>query len=370
MPFCWRGKELMTSNTLVGNVPREMAGAQTFRAYDYQAHASMARILQAFADGEEFSAFFDIFDDLIFVTEGKDGANISFYQVKTRANSAWTAAKLAHRPAKGLPPKSIIGKSYHNLLQFGDLVRKAAITSNQLLQATHKNGKAASIDDGEILLSALSKADHDKLVAALELDFPGVLDARHAEVLTFQRIPLDMHSFRQTLLGQVTEFLHQLGPEYVVAAKPFYDALLSEISRCTGKVSTAESLVELKAHKGVDRAGLQLLVTRMQTRRSTPMEWWSTFEIEMRAAGKNFKEIQRLKAACLAYWRARERGTAHTLELSQSLIAYIDTSAERLSGDLYPTLTMLLVGWTGAVPSSEAYTLEASLLVELVDAIA
>ena len=359
----------MALKALVDNIPREQAGSQTFRAYDYQVHASMARILEAFANGEDFAAFFDLFDDLIFVQEVHGQTTISFYQVKTRATSPWTPAKLALRPAKGKAPKSIVGKSYHNLHQFGDLVWKAAITSNQLLQAKYKDGSATSIDDGEILLSALSKKDHDTLVTAMSLDFSNGLDPRHAEVLTFQRIPLDMHSFRQTLLGLVTEFLVKLGPDYVVAAKPLYDALLSEITRCTGKVAKATTLSELKAHKGLGHADLQSLMTRVQKRPATPMEWWEIFEKELAAAGLKSVPVYKLKMAALNYWRARERGAATALDLSSEIVDHIASQKQNMSDTLSENLTMLLLSWTGTAPMGEPYTLEASLLVEMMDAL-
>lgn len=359
----------MALKALVENKPREQAGSQTFRAYDYQVHASMARILDAFTKGEPFSAFFDLFDDLIFVEEGPEQTTITFYQVKARANSAWTSSRLAFRSAKGQSPKSIVGKSYHNLHQFGDLVWKAAITSNQLLQATYKDGSSTSIDDGEILLSSLSTKDHETLVAAMLLDYPGGLDPRHAEVLTFQRIPLDMHSFRQTLLGLVTEFMLQLGSEYTIAAKPLYDALLSEITRCTGAVANAASLAELKAHKGLCTADLQALVDRVQKRQATPMEWWGSFELELVAEGRKSVPIYKLKMAALDYWRARERGSASTLDLSAEIKAHLAAQAQNMSDSLTENLTMLLVSWVGTVPQGETYTLEAGLLVEMMDAL-
>ena len=59
----------MASEALISKTPREQAGSQSFRSFDFQVHASMARILEAYQNGEGFVAYFDLFDDLIFLSE-------------------------------------------------------------------------------------------------------------------------------------------------------------------------------------------------------------------------------------------------------------------------------------------------------------
>jgi len=314
----------MTAEALIEEKPREQGGAQAYRAFDFQVHASMRRILEAHRNGETFSAYFDFFDDLIFVHEDRETAEISFFQVKSRAGSPWTPNRLASRAAKGESPKSIVGKSYNNLHQFGLLVRKAAIISNQHLKAKYPDGKSTSPDDGEILLSELSTKDHNVLVAALELDFPDGIDPRHAEVLTYERIPLDVESFRQTLLGDVTEFVCAIDPDYAVVAKPLYEALLNEITRCTGKVAAARDLAELQRQKSLGNGQINDLVGQVRRRVQTPLEWWPMVETELVATGWQTVPLRRLRLACLDYWRARERGAAPAVDLGHALRATID----------------------------------------------
>jgi Cap4 dsDNA endonuclease len=359
----------MASGALISNTPREQAGSQSFRAFDFQVHASMARILNAYLNGDGFIAYFDLFDDLIFLNEEDGRVAISFYQMKARAGSAWTANRLASRPATGDLPKSIIGKAYHNLHEFGDLVRKAAIVSNQHLQAKYPNGGKTSADAGEILLSALSAADHRVLVAALEADFPNGIDPRHAEVLVYERIPLDVQSFRQTLLGTVIEFAVTIGPEYAVTAKPLYNALLSEITRCTGTVANAKTLTELKKQKGLGRSDILALVERVQQRARTPAEWWSTVEAELVSAGWKTVRLRRLSLACLEYWRARERGAGHAVNLSQALAKLLEQQPDLLGESIVDSLFAYELACTVAEPQGEPYTRQAALLVEVVDSL-
>lgn len=359
----------MASKVLISKTPREQAGSQAFRAFDFQVHASMARILDAYQNGDGFVAYFDLFDDLIFLTEESGKVAISFYQMKARAGSAWTVNRLASRPVKGQLPKSIIGKCYHNLHEFGALVRKSAIVSNQHLQAAYPNGSKTTADAGEILLSALAADDHMALVSAIEADFPDGIDPRHAEVLVYERIPLDMQSFRQTLLGMVTEFVSAIGPEYAVAAKPLYDALLSEITRCTGTVASAKTLTELKNQKGLARSDMQALVERIQQRGRTPAEWWPTVEAELISAGWKTVRLRRLSLACLEYWRARERGSGTALDLNKALTDLIVGHPGLLDESIITSLIGYELAGTVPEPEGEPYTRQAALLVEVMESL-
>jgi hypothetical protein len=360
----------MASKALIAKKPREQAGSAASRAFDFQMHASMARILDAYQNGEGFVAYFDFFDDLIFLIGDEDDAVICFYQMKSRATSAWTPKRLASRPAKGDLPKSIIGKTYHNLHEFGVLVRKAAIISNQHLQAKYSDGSKTGPDDGEILLSALSAEDHGALIAAIEADFPGDIDPRHAEVLVYERIALDMQSFRQTLLGMVTEFANAIGPEYAVSARPLYQALLSEISRCTGTIaSSAKTLPELKKQKGLAASDVGAMVEQMKRRGRTPTEWWPTVEAELVADGWKTIPLRRLSLACLEYWRARERGGAIALEFHRALVELLIAHPSLMEDTIVGAMAAYKMAGSMSDPVGEPYSGQAALLVEIMESL-
>lgn len=359
----------MASKALIANKPREQSGPHAFRAFDFQVHASMARILDAYRNGHGFVAYFDLFDDLIFLQEEDGKVAICFYQMKARAGTAWTPKRLASRPTKGEAPKSIIGKAYNNLHEFGGLVRKAAIVSNQHLKAEYPDGTKSTADAGELLLSALSTKDHGVLVAAVEADFPAGIDPRHVDVLVYERIPLDMQSFRQTLLGAVTEFVTAIGPDYAVVAKPLYDALLSEITRCTGTVTNAKTLAELRKQKGLGTAEIHRLVERVRQRGQAPTEWWPTVEAELIASGWKTVRLRRLSLACLEYWRARERGAGPAMELAGALSALIEQQPDLLSDSIVDSLLDYARACPVGEPEGEPYSREAALLVELMESL-
>lgn len=360
----------MAANALIAKKPREQAGSAASRAFDFQMHASMARILDAYKNGEVFTAYFDLFDDLIFVTGDSDEPTISFYQMKSRASSAWTPKQLAYRSAKGVSPKSIVGKSYHNLHEFGALVRTVAIISNQPLLAKYPDGSTTGPDDGAILLSTLSADDHRILVDAIEADFPGGIDSRHTEVLIFERVALDMQSFRQTLLGIVAEFANAIGSEYASSAQPLYRALLSEISRCTGTMArNAKTLPELTKQKGLANSDVETLVEQVKRRGRTPFEWWSTVETELTAEGWKTIPLRRLWNACVEYWYARDRGNAIAVDLHQTLVELLTSHPDLGDETILGTMAAYMLVGEISNPIGEPYTGQAALLVEIMESL-
>lgn len=346
--------------------PRETAGAATARAFEFQKHHAMSLMLKAHLNGLAYTAYFDHHDDLIFIEHGETDA-VSFYQVKSRTEGAWTPKKLSSRPTKGDPPKSIVGKAYYNVDRFGAGITRAAIVSNQMLKAKHADGSPTSMNDGEIILGELAEADWTVFSGALSADFTAPDDLASKSLLTFERIPLDLFSFQLTLRGEVTEFTDKLGLTQAPISLPFYDALLSEISRCTGDTMKAKSLADLKTRKAIDRAQIETLVARVQARQATPLEWWDQLSGDFDKAKMGATERQRLKVRCVAYWRACKSGNHAALALSTAASAAIVDNPAYQDGPIMTCVVGLTLTGTFPVLAGEPYDLTAALVVELME---
>ncbi len=357
----------MTANVLVAKEPRESAGAASARAFDFQIHVGVARILEKHETPGPYFALFDHFDDFVLVEGEEATPAISFYQVKSRAEGSWTATRLAHRPKTGDLPRSIIGKAYYNLEQFGALVARASIVSNQPLQAKLASGDKVAAHDADVVLSTLCAEDTTVLLAALHADFSETLNPAHADVLRFERSSLNLQSYRNAVLGQVTAFVSAVSPDAAATAKPFYDALIMEATRCTGDTSKAKSLAELKARKGIDRTGIDALIVEAKNRGKTPIEWWPAMKGELDATDMGARAQQRLYIQCLAYWTARQRGMSEALNLSREIRAAIDHHPNLVGDNVLPSATALVMTKSLSGPETALYTLQAALIVELME---
>lgn len=354
----------MTGQAALLKPPREKAGAATSRAYEFQKHFAMARLLEAHVKGLNYTAWFDHHDDLVFV-EADDGP-LSFYQVKSDTK-AWTPKRLATRGTKGDNPRSVIGKAYYNIAVFGPSLARAAIVSNQMLKATHASGEKSTFDDGEIVLGGLQAKDWKILSDTLAADFTDAVDPACQTLLTFERIPFDLQSFADTLQGRVLTFVQGLGPGAGATALPVYHSLLSEIARCTGDTLKAKTLDELRARKAITRSQVDTLLARVQARTQTPLEWWPLLAQELVQAGLGALAQQRLRQGCLEYWNARNSGVRAAVEAGRVAREAIAAEPGLAQGAVLTCVIAYRTTCALAVPDDQPYDAADVILVELME---
>ena len=355
-------------STLASKQPRETAGSSAFRAFDYQVNVSMALVLELFKQGKEFVALFDHHDDLVvFVGEGKD-SELSFYQVKSTSELTWTAKRLARRSPKGELPKSIIGKAYYNVTQFGPGIRRASILSNRPLSATLATASKPDLHDGELSVADLCVADQEALIKSLKEDFPVGFDKSHAPLLKFERVPFDLESYRATVLGRIVTILEELHPEFVAVTSPFYQALLAAAGECTGNKTKSGTVEELRERVALDREAISRMIERVQRRSKNLVEWWTSVSDELAADGMKALQIQRAKNMCMAYANARRSGGRTATKLSAAICdAISNTTVSDMASVLQAVEALKALGLSE--PVSEPYDLQSAMIVELMEAI-
>ncbi|MBY5485314.1 dsDNA nuclease domain-containing protein [Rhizobium leguminosarum] len=355
-----------TLSTVAAKKPRETAGSSAFAAFDFQVNVSMARILELHEHGKEFVAVFDHHDDLVVLVEEGEGPELSFYQIKSSGELTWTAKRLARRSPKGELPKSIVGKAYYNVAQFGPEIRRASILSNRPLSATLAAAKNVGLHDGELSVADLCSADQEALMRSLEADFPGAFDKSHAHLLTFERVPFDLESYRATVIGKIVTMLENLDPEFAACSSPFYAALLAAAGACTGNKTKSATVEELSARVALSRDDISKMIVRVQARARNVVEWWSVVEADFVAEGKRSLQIQRIKNRCLSYASARRAGERAAAELSIAIKAAIGkTDVGNMDSALVAAEALKAHGL--AEPSSESYDLQSAMIVELME---
>lgn len=327
----------------------------------------MALILDLFADGKEFIALFDHHDDLVvFVGEGEH-SELSFYQVKSTSQLTWTAERLSKRGPKGELPKSIIGKAYYNVAQFGPEIRRASILSNRPLRATLATDTNPALHDGELSVADLCSADQAVLLNSLTSDFPAGFDKTHITLLTFERVPFDLESYRATVLGKIVTMLEQLHPDFVAVSSPFYTALLAAAGECTSNKTKSGTVDELRKRVALDREAISRLITRVQSRSKNLVEWWPSVNDELAAGGMKALQTQRIKNMCMAYVSSRRAGSSTAAELSAAIRDAISETALGHMGSVLDAVAELKAH-NLFEPASENYDLQSAIIVELMEA--
>lgn len=357
----------MKLETLATKAPRETAGSDTIRAFDFQMHVSMAKILERHQTPGPYLALFDHADDLVLVEGDLAKPDVSFYQMKSSEDAAWTPARLAKRAARGDLPRSIIGKAFYNIVQYGPDIVRASIISNQPLHAGLATGGTVKPSDGEFSFSLLAEDEFAKLTSAINLDFPAGIDSSKLPLLTYERVPFDLMSFRDTVVGRVASFIDATSPEMSLIVKPVYDSIYVEVTRCSGHKSKAATFAELTKLKAITRAHLDDLIDRVRRRQATPVEWWSMVEHELSGGGFSAMRLQRLRNGCLAYWRARERGTAAASSVSEAIRLAIDDGTGLDPDSLLLSAVYLTAKMPAQNLSGHPFDVEAAMIVELME---
>ena len=329
----------------------------------------MALVLDLHQQGKEFIAVFDHHEDLVlFVGQGEE-SELSFYQVKSSSELAWTAKRLARRGPKGELPKSIIGKAYYNVTKFGPEIRRSTILSNRPFRATLATRTGQTLHNGELSMAELCIDDQEPLIKALDADFPGGFDKSHATILTFERIPFDLDSYRATVLGKIVTMLEELHPDFTACSIPFYAAMLTAVGECTGNKTKSATVEELRLRVALDRNDISRLIQRVQTRSKNLVEWWSSVDSELVANGNRALQVQRIKNKCISYTNARRAGERTASKLcSEIKEAIVKTAATDMDSVLDAVLALVACDLTE--PSSEEYDLQSAMIVELMESTA
>ena len=150
--------------------PREKSGSTTSSRFAFQAHVSLAKMLDLHEAGTDFRALLDYYDDLTILSDSSPSpAGAAFFQIKGMKSGSWTPARLVK--AEGKAPQTIVGKMYHHTVGFGSSVTACTFVSNAPFSFTLSDGKPTTVDNVAIAFTALSSKDQSSLKKALDLDF-------------------------------------------------------------------------------------------------------------------------------------------------------------------------------------------------------
>lgn len=271
------------SSTLVKALPREKAGSRTGARYDFQAHAALERMLSMYSKGDDFCAFFDLYDDFVVIDSATLPTTITLFQIKGHKSAAFSCAALVKK--KGAAPQTTVGKMYHHTTIFGgDLDRVVLLTNAELKFALAVGGKS---DEGYMLIAAkdLDAPELDKIAAALELDFPSPRSPNEKEILALERTHVPLYGYEAYLKGRLLEVLNEAT---ATAIGGLYRTLILEVKSRSNDMTESASLEEMIKCKGLtrDRFGLALEAAE---KRTDVLSYLALIEDDLKARGEKVR---------------------------------------------------------------------------------
>ncbi|WP_340646739.1 dsDNA nuclease domain-containing protein [Phenylobacterium sp.] len=357
----------MLASALQTVTPREKSGATTSSRFAFQAHVSLAKMLDLHDADTDFRALLDYYDDLtIFSDSTADPSEARFFQIKGKKSGSWTAAQLV-KP-EGKAPQTVVGKMYHHTAGFGASAAACTFVSNAPFSFTLSDGTKTTSDSVSVEFSALGKDDQDSFRKALDLDFKPPRSPDEASVLKFERTSVPLTDYEVFLRGRL---VITVGDDTGIPVNALYRLLIEEITKRANDTSDCTTPSEIFGSKSFCRAELQSAISAAETRFSV-LDHWAIIDEELKDASRSTKDRIRLRTSMISYVRARGKRDAAATALS----AAARLAASQHVTDLDGTETLIAAGGVlqlnTVLPSQTPFSgleLEAAILVEAFEAI-
>lgn len=290
--------------------PRERAGARTGARYAFQAHVSLAKLLDLHEVGSDYRAIFDLFDDLTILDNAAIPAIADFFQIKGKETGVWTAARLC-KPSKDAP-RTTVGKMFHHATIFGSAVNSATFLTNAPFKFELADGGKSTPDHVNIALTDLGPNDRARISAALDLDFPPPRSPDESTVIAFARTSVPVKGYDLLLKGRLVDFLN--GKDGVVVGAA-YRTLVEEISAKANDTTEYDTLEKVFLYKSLCRADVQLVLDAA-TKHDSILDNWYVVDDELKAANYTYSERIKIKTATVEYIRDRSKRVGAITALS------------------------------------------------------
>jgi hypothetical protein len=354
------------ASAIIAVKPREKAGALTGARYAFQAHVSLAKILDLHEAASDYRAVFDHFDDLTILSDASNApATADFYQIKGKAAGNWTAAALCS--PSGAAPQTIVGKMYHHTVGFGAGVNSCTFVTNAPFAFVLADGEKTTPDHVTVTYASLGTNDQAQFKAALDLDFKAPRSPDESAVIRFERTGVPTKDYDTFLKGRLVDFLPEDGE---IAVAPLYRILIADIVAKANDTTECDGLTAVFVNKSLSRDDLESALSASTTRRSV-LDHWSVVDDELKTALRSSRTRVELKTAVIAYLAGRSKRSPE----ATAFAAAATSAAANIAAGLGATDSLLaaadLLKAATTLPPIVPYVgvdLEAAFLVEAFEA--
>ncbi|OAE96760.1 hypothetical protein AYJ54_36385 [Bradyrhizobium centrolobii] len=350
------------TTALVTAKPREKAGSRTGSRYAFQAHVSLAKMLELRRSGADFRAIFDHFDDLAILTPSKCPDQVEFFQIKGKQQGSWTAASLCKVDDE--VPRTIVGKMYHHTQTIGASVAGCVFLTNASFGLTLADGTKTGIDHTKIFYASLGSEDKTRFAAALENDFPSPRSPAEDEVFSFERTIVPVTGYDLVLKGLLVDAVEN--KEGVVVAA-LYRTLIQDITSRANDTTVCLNLSDVFTHKSLGCEEMDQILAAAEKRRGI-LDVWKTVDEELKDAGRTPMERIKGQTAVVNYLRDRSMRKRQAETLAQEVYgaSQLISARVRTCDNLLAAADLIRTSLPSSLVSQyEQLTIEAAILVEL-----
>lgn len=233
------------------NTPqRENNGAIAGNRFQYQYHWALIKLLRLFNEQDDFVLFLEFAEDIIILDSEDNPKEIDFYQIKTNNDSKsfyWTLGDLMKTGTTPKPKKSFMQKLIDNYVRYEGNVKQINFISNK----PYKFKSTSSLINKHIFLKDLSTDEFKKVqdnICNFCKNKNCSNECKSLVVFSISELPFD--SFRNTCIGELSEFLDKNCKSKDINERALYKTLISDIERKSNVEdipTDKEKLIDLKS---------------------------------------------------------------------------------------------------------------------------
>lgn len=294
-------------------IPREKDGPRSGSRFEFQIHVSLAKVLEAHKAGGDYRAIFDYFDDLAILDSSNDPTAIHFYQIKGKEPGRWTIANLTKEEAA--PPRTIVGKMYHNAADFGIYSISAVFLTNASFSFGLATGGKTTPDHISVTLHELTSDERKKVADALDLDFEPPRSPKEEVILRFERTEVPVKGYVTMLKGHVAELFDD-SPG--IQTGPLYRLLIEKIRAKSHDTSVCNGTDEVYAKKSLCREEISDAIAAATETRGI-LQNWSVVDADLREGGLNARRRIQLNGAAIEFISSRSKLRANAVALHSAI---------------------------------------------------
>lgn len=284
---------------LFTKIPRENSGASSANRFQFQLDWALSKTLELYEEKAEFIIILDFHDDILIIDSERNPTKADFYQVKTKDRGMWNLRSVIGI-TKG-KKNSILGKMFHNKLQFPDADVSINMVSNAMFEfKLAGEEKKDTIGYKEICTNQLCPSVTDKIAKSLMSEFSLTEEPVFKDVVYFRVTELSLADHQTHVKGKIADSFERIDSQLKISAPIVYRLLNDQFRKknnCEWKFSTVQDVI---AYKGFTSSEFKSLIDDI-VRNSRVHEEWGSISSDLRKTGLNLKEIKALRNAWIAY---------------------------------------------------------------------
>lgn len=309
---------------------RERAGGRNEDRMAFQAAVSVAKLIECFQAGRTFRALFDHIDDLLLHDREDDPSIVHIFQIKGWDTKKCTIAALVGADEDGALPRTIPGRLYWGLLNFGAQgVGELGFLTNASLDIKLANGKKTGGDRQRVFGTEMHDAEWDRIQKAIANDHPNEAEHECRSRFMVERVEIPVRAHREVIIFRLFKVMEQLGA--IPDVSPMMGtatALLAEVRGKIGVTREFSDIIDLYREKSITASEFGRFLRRAIDAPNF-QQAWPMVEARLRERLYRDSEILEMRLACLAYLRAHINGEAAAAEFRQKARAKLRVHADR-----------------------------------------